>query len=196
MSKHFLNQERDNTNHFNYYFYKNAFTPSELEEIKKLGDSYPKKTAEVGGGEDSSVSDYRISEIAWIDQEPKSNWLYSKIADYAIEANKQMWNFDIWGYHDSLQYTNYYGNGGHYDWHADLGPGISNRKLSVVLQLSKPEDYEGGDLQMNIGSNILTVPKEYGLLCFFPSFLLHRVTPLSSGHRISLVTWLCGANLR
>lgn len=196
MSKLFLNQERDNTNHFNYYFYKNAFTPAELEDIKKLGESYPKKAAEVGGGEDSTVSDYRKSEIAWIDEEPKSMWLYDKIAYYATEANNEMWKFDIWGYHDSLQYTNYYGNGGHYDWHADLGPGISNRKLSVVLQLSNPEDYEGGELQMNVGSNILTVPKEYGLLCFFPSFLLHRVTPLSSGHRISLVTWLCGANLR
>ncbi|NDB80815.1 2OG-Fe(II) oxygenase [archaeon] len=167
-----------------------------MEDIKKLGESFPKVLAETGGGEDSQVSDYRISEISWIEQQPRSNWLYDKIADYAIEANKEMWKFDIWGYHDSLQYTNYYGNGGHYDWHADLGPGISNRKLSVVLQLSNPEDYVGGDLQMNIGSQILTVPREYGLLCFFPSFVLHRVTPLTSGHRISLVTWLCGANLR
>jgi PKHD-type hydroxylase len=92
--------------------------------------------------------------------------------------------------------TNYYGDGGHYDWHADLGPGISNRKLSVVLQLSDPKDYVGGDLQMNTGGAITTVPKEYGLLCFFPSFVLHRVTPLTSGTRTSLVTWLCGANLR
>ena len=46
------------------------------------------------------------------------------------------------------------------------------------------------------GGSILTVPKELGLICFFPSFLLHRVTPLTSGVRTSLVTWLCGANLR
>ena len=121
---------------------------------------------------------------------------HKKIADYAIIANKEMWNFDIWGYHDSLQYTRYYGNGGHYDWHADLGPGLSNRKLSVVLQLSDPSEYEGGDLEINPGGNIMTVPKEMGLICFFPSFLLHRVTPLTSGNRITLVTWLCGANLR
>jgi len=107
-----------------------------------------------------------------------------------------MWNFDIWGYHDTLQFTNYYGDGGHYDWHADLGPGISNRKLSVVLQLSDPNDYVGGELQMNTGGGITSVPKQYGLLCFFPSFVLHRVTPLTSGTRTSLVTWLCGANLR
>jgi PKHD-type hydroxylase len=196
MSKLFLANERNNVNHFNYYYYSNAFTPEELEVIKTTGNSYPKQLAEVGGGEDSQVSDYRKSEISWIPEEPNNQWLYDKISQYAISANKEMWNFDIWGYHDTLQFTNYYGDGGHYDWHADLGPGISNRKLSVVLQLSDPNDYVGGELQMNTGGGITSVKKEYGLLCFFPSFVLHRVTPLTSGTRTSLVTWLCGANLR
>jgi PKHD-type hydroxylase len=196
MSKQFLINERNNVNHFNYYYFTNAFTPEELDMIKTIGNSYPKQLAEVGGGDDSQVSDYRKSEISWIPEEPNNQWLYDKIAQYAISANKEMWNFDIWGYHDSLQFTNYYGDGGHYDWHADLGPGISNRKLSVVLQLSDPKDYVGGELQMNTGGGITSVAKEYGSLCFFPSFVLHRVTPLTSGTRTSLVTWLCGANLR
>jgi PKHD-type hydroxylase len=118
------------------------------------------------------------------------------MADLCKIANKNMWNFDIWGYQDGFQYTVYYGDGGHYDWHADLGPGISNRKISCVLQLSDPGEYEGGDLQMNPGGNILTVPKGLGTLCFFPSFLLHRVTPLNGGVRKSLVNWFCGANFR
>jgi PKHD-type hydroxylase len=160
-----------------------------------MGDKLPKLKGEVGG-EESTVSDYRVSDISWVDENLETQWLYDKITQYAKTANEQMWNFDIWGYHDQLQYTTYYGDGGHYDWHADLGPGISNRKLSVVLQLSDPGEYEGGELQMNVGSTILTVPKELGLICFFPSFLLHRVTPLTSGVRKSLVTWLCGANLR
>ena len=196
MSKQFLANERNNVNHFNYYYYTNAFTLEELDTIKTIGNSYPKQSAEVGGGEDSQVSDYRKSEISWIPEESNNQWLYDKISQYAISANKEMWNFDIWGYHDALQFTNYYGDGGHYDWHADLGPGISNRKLSVVLQLSDPKDYVGGELQMNTGGGITSVAKEYGSLCFFPSFVLHRVTPLTSGTRTSLVTWLCGANLR
>jgi PKHD-type hydroxylase len=149
-------------------------------------------------GEDISleVSDYRVSDIAWLSNNPKTSWVYDRIADLAIKANSEMWNFDIWDFQDDLQYTSYYGNGGHYDWHADLGVGISNRKLSVVLQLSNADEYEGGELQMNTGGSILNVPKEKGLICFFPSFVLHRVTPLSSGLRRSLVTWLCGANLR
>jgi PKHD-type hydroxylase len=196
MSKQFINQERNNVNHFNYYYYAKPFTIEELEDIKKIGNSYPMQKAQVGGGDDSQMTDYRRSEISWIPESQETQWLYDKIANYAIEANKEMWNFDIWGYQDSLQFTNYYGDGGHYDWHADLGPNMSNRKLSVVLQLSDPKDYVGGQLEMNLGASIISVPQQYGLLCFFPSFVLHRVTPLTSGTRTSLVTWLCGANLR
>jgi PKHD-type hydroxylase len=196
MSKQFITQERNNVNHFNYYYYAKPFTIEELEDIKKIGNSYPMQKAQVGGGDDSQMTDYRRSEISWIPESQETQWLYDKIANYAIEANKEMWNFDIWGYQDSLQFTNYYGDGGHYDWHADLGPNMSNRKLSVVLQLSDPKDYVGGQLEMNLGASIISVPQQYGLLCFFPSFVLHRVTPLTSGTRTSLVTWLCGANLR
>jgi PKHD-type hydroxylase len=193
----FVANQRNNVNHFNYYYFTNVFTEQELEQIIEIGESQPKiKATTVGEDTSLEVSDYRVSDIAWLSNNPKTSWVYDRISDLAIKANSEMWNFDIWDFQDDLQYTSYYGNGGHYDWHADLGVGISNRKLSVVLQLSNADEYEGGELQMNTGGSILNVPKEKGLICFFPSFVLHRVTPLSSGLRRSLVTWLCGANLR
>lgn len=193
----FVSNQRNNVNHFNYYYFTNVFTEQELEQIIEIGESQPKiKATTVGEDTNLEVSDYRVSDIAWLSNNPKTKWIYDRITDLAIKANSEMWNFDIWDFQDDLQYTSYYGNGGHYDWHADLGAGISNRKLSVVLQLSNADEYEGGELQMNTGGTILNVPKEKGLICFFPSFVLHRVTPLSSGLRRSLVTWLCGANLR
>ena len=195
-ANYFFPAQRNQVNHFNYYYFDKEFNDETIDRVKKIGDSIPKQRGEVGGGSDGTVSEYRKSDIAWIPDNQDSAWLYSKIADLSMIANKEMWNFDIWGYHDSLQYTTYYGDGGHYDWHADLGPNMSNRKLSVVLQLSDPSEYEGGELQMNIGGSIISVPRQKGLICFFPSFLLHRVTPLTSGIRTSLVTWLCGANLR
>jgi PKHD-type hydroxylase len=185
LTNHFLPDHRSNINHMNYYYFTDAFTPEEILKIIEIGET-----------QQLTVSDYRKSEISWINETEETAWLYEKIAYYAKIANKELWNFDIWDYQDQLQFTKYYGNGGHYDWHVDLGPGISNRKLSCVLQLSSPEEYEGGVLQMNPGGNIMEVPKGLGTLCFFPSFLLHRVTPLSSGVRKSLVTWLCGANFR
>jgi len=195
-SNYFLVDQRNNVNHLNYYYFENGFTPEEVKKIREIGDEYPKEKGTTVADNQNVVGDYRISDIAWLGDNNETQWVYQKIADLAKIANREMWNFDIWGYHDSLQYTIYYGDGGHYDWHADLGPGISNRKLSVVLQLSDPSEYEGGDLEMNPGGQILTVPKKLGLICFFPSFLLHRVKPLTAGVRRSLVTWLCGANLR
>jgi PKHD-type hydroxylase len=193
---YFLNNQRTDINHLNYYYFTNVFTPEELVKIVEIGEKTPKTNATTVGTEGDIVSEYRLSEISWLNENDETSWLYLKLAEHAKIANEVMWNFDIWGFGDSLQYTRYYGNGGHYDWHADLGPGISNRKLSCVLQLSTPEEYEGGELQMNPGGNIISVPKGLGTLCFFPSFLLHRVTPLSSGVRLSLVTWFRGANLR
>ena len=195
-SKYFIQDQRNNVNHFNYYYFTSAFTFNELGEITEIANKIPKQDARTVGDTDEIVSEYRKSEIGWIPDNDDTSWLYEKIAGLAKTANKEMWNFDIWGYHDDLQYTTYYGNGGHYDWHADLGPGISNRKLSCVLQLSDPGEYEGGELQLNTGGTIISVKKEVGLICFFPSFVLHRVTPITSGVRTSLVTWLCGANLR
>ena len=196
LSRYFLNEHRTQMNHMNYYYFTDVFSKEELELIRTIGDKTPKQAATTVADENDVVSEYRKSEIAWLDDNQETRWLYEKIADLCKIANRNMWNFDIWGYQDSFQYTVYYGDGGHYDWHVDLGPGISNRKISFVLQLSDPGEYDGGDLQMNPGGQIMTVPKGLGTLCFFPSFMLHRVTPLNSGVRKSLVNWFCGANFR
>jgi len=196
LSRYFLNDQRGQINHMNYYYFTDAFTKEELLKIRKMGDSAPKQAATTVSDDSDHVSDYRKSEISWLDDDEETRWLYEKMANLCKTANKAMWNFDVWGYQDGFQYTVYYGDGGHYDWHVDLGPNISNRKISCVLQLSDPDEYDGGELQMNPGGNILTVPKQLGLVCFFPSFILHRVTPLNSGVRKSLVNWFCGANFR
>ena len=194
-NRYFLDKQRNDVNYFNYYYYKNAFTDSEIDEICRLGES--KEILSAVTGTNDKPTEYRVSDISWIEDDSESAWLYDKIARYADEANRIMWNFDIWGYHDSFQYTIYNGGEkGHYDWHVDCGPQMSNRKLSCVLQLTDPSEYTGGDLELNLGSYINKVEKGKGVLTFFPSFILHRVSPLESGKRRSLVTWLCGANLR
>ena len=192
----FISKERNNVDHYNYYYFDNAFTEDELTKINNLAMSYPKMQATTVGEDGFSVSEYRKSTVVWLPDEPRSLWLYNKISELAHTANTNMWNYEIWGYNDQLQYTIYEGDGGHYDWHADLGPSISNRKLSCVIQLSDPNDYEGGDLQLNNGSGVVTIEKKKGRVVFFSSFVLHRVTPVTNGTRISLVTWLSGRNLR
>ncbi len=192
----FISKERNNVDHYNYYYFDNAFSEDELTKINNLAMSYPKMQATTVGEEGTNVSEYRKSTVVWLPDEPRSLWLYNKISELAHTANTNMWNYEIWGYNDQLQYTIYEGDGGHYDWHADLGPSISNRKLSCVIQLSDPNDYEGGDLQLNNGGGVVTIEKKKGRIVFFSSFVLHRVTPVTKGTRISLVTWLSGRNLR
>ena len=189
-----LSYHRTNLDHMNYYYFQDGFSEDEVTKIINIGDSHPKQEALTGA--DNKATDYRTSEISWISDEIKYQWLFDKVADLALVANREMWNYDIWGFEDGLQYTIYYDNGGHYDWHVDLGPGMSNRKLSCVIQLSDPDEYEGGELQMNNGSQILSVPKKKGLVTFFSSFVLHRVTPVTKGTRKSLVAWMSGPNLR
>ena len=112
-NKFFLKDQRNQVNYFNYYYFTDAFNDDEISEICRLGDSVSKYSAVTGNND--KPNDYRKSDISWIDESPESNWLYEKVAEYANKANKEMWNFDIWGYQDSFQYTIYNGGGGHYE---------------------------------------------------------------------------------
>jgi hypothetical protein len=82
-SYYFIQDQRNNVNHLNYYYFASAFTPSELIKIRQIGDNLPKQRALVGGGDTNEVTDYRKSEISWIPDNQDTEWLYSKIADYA-----------------------------------------------------------------------------------------------------------------
>jgi PKHD-type hydroxylase len=90
-----------------------------------------------------------------------------------------------------------YSDGDFFNWHLDFGAGeISARKLSMTIQLSDPDEYEGGDLQFMINEKIVTAPREKGTLIIFPSFMIHRVTPIIRGTRQSIVGWVSGPPFR
>ena len=114
-----------------------------------------------------------------------------------VEANNVMWKFDLSTMNEQIQYTEYYGsNEGGYEWHMDCGEKIQNqRKISVTVQLSDSNEYEGGDLEFNIGRK-LTAQRGIGTAVIFPSFYLHRVTPVTSGIRKSFVLWVGGEPYR
>ena len=113
----------------------------------------------------------------------------------AIEANNKLFQLDLYGFTEKLQFTEYEGQGSHYDWHPDIGPNTTKRKLSIVVQLSDEKDYEGGELLINTGQ-LLIPSKKQGTVILFPSFLMHKVEPLQSGNRYSLVSWISGNTWR
>lgn len=185
-----------NINQTNYYWFQEGFNTTELNTLKNLTDSYEYTLGTIIGS-DEIIESIRKSKIKWIHPNNDTQWLYDKAINLVTEANDTMWHFNLYSIVDSIQYTEYYEGGGHYDWHMDIGPGsISHRKISFVTQLSDPEEYEGGDLELWYGGEIIKVPKKKGLTVIFPSFSMHRVTPITKGIRKSLVLWVGGEHYK
>ena len=86
---------------------------------------------------------------------------------------------------------------GFYDWHMDSYPPKNNiqRKLSCVILLNDPSEFEGGVLQFR-GMEDEVILKGQGDIVVFPSFIEHRVTPVTKGVRYSAVTWAGGPSFR
>jgi PKHD-type hydroxylase len=77
----------------------------------------------------------------------------------------------------------------------DIGPHpINHRKISITIQLSDPDEYEGGDLELWAGVGQVKAPRFQGCAVLFPSYILHRVTPVITGTRKSLVLWVGGGH--
>ena len=172
-----------------HYVINEAFTAEELGWINNLQELYPFQAATIVGDADG----IRKSEIKWMHPDDKSFWVYDKISHYIHQANNELWKFNLHSLMDSIQYTVYYEGGGHYDWHVDIGPNtINHRKVSITIQLSDPDEYEGGDLEIWTGGDIKTIERKQGCAIIFPSFLMHRVTPITKGTRRSLVLWVGG----
>jgi len=183
-----------NVDQTNYYWFKEGFTLNEIKSIENLSMDFPYEKATTVSSEPESEA--RKSKIKWLHLNSKTDWVYNKIVDMAIEANTT-WKFNLHSIIDSIQYTEYYEGGGQYDWHVDIGPkDISHRKVSVTIQLSDTNDYEGGDLELWTGSGHFKLPRDKGVATFFPSFTMHRVTPVTKGIRKSLVLWIGGEHYK
>ena len=189
-----------NVDQTNYYWFKEGFSLDEIKSIEDISTDFPFEEATTVSS-DSNIEfglneEVRKSQIKWLLLNSKTDWIYNKIVDMAIEANTT-WEFNLHSIIDSIQYTEYYEGGGHYDWHVDIGPqNISHRKVSVTIQLSDSDEYEGGDLELWSGSGYHIMPRGKGVSTFFPSFTMHRITPVTKGTRKSLVLWIGGVHYK
>lgn len=178
-------------NQLDYQILHEEFSEEEIMWVNNLSKLYPPEKAQIGGAD--VEDEIRNSEIHWLKYDDNTRWLYDRLSTLVMIANRDSWNFSLHSILDTIQYTKYYDTGNHYDWHLDLGGGKSNgRKVSITVQLSDPEDYEGGDFQIQRGPRIETLPRSKGTVLLFPSYLLHRVTPVTKGVRKTLVLWVGG----
>jgi len=177
--------------------WENGFSDSEIQRIIEQGEQRVPSKATVSG--DQLIEDaIRKSKVAWIESSNETTWLYDRVAFIVRQLNSQFFHFDLTGFAEPFQYTIYTSSGDHYDWHIDKGVmnGSVPRKLSLVIQLTDPSEYEGGDLILKSAHEDTIVKKQKGLVVSFPSWVLHRVTPVTAGTRRTLVMWTGGPAFR
>jgi PKHD-type hydroxylase len=175
-----------------FAWWEGAFTEQELDWLQAKAKA-AEQNAQVGGGVNGSVNpNVRRSQVSWLDNNPNTKWVFEKLAHAASQLNVDHFRFDLTGFGETIQLTNYdQSENGMYGWHQDYGNGIS-RKLSLVLQLTDPSEYEGGNLQTMTTGESVNIRKQRGLIAAFPSYVLHQVTPVTQGSRQSLVAWVSG----
>ena len=183
-------------------FYEGFLNTSHIAKLQTQLKEIDFESAMIVGENNSQVNqkEIRESNIKWIPPSNNWEWLYDLLIESVYTANQSFYNFSIDYSKEYIQFTEYdYSYKGHYTWHMDMGSIHQTiRKLSLVIQLSNPEGYEGGELEICNGNlkKPITAPKTQGSLTIFPSYLLHRVTPVTKGTRRSLVWWVGGSQLR
>jgi PKHD-type hydroxylase len=175
----------------------------ECEWVIQRGQSQPLAFASVGTPTDQRVAlETRCVESSVIDSQDAA-WLYERIAQRIATANAAYFEFDLTGLIEPVQFLKYTtGKGerpdGHYSWHVDFGEGsMSTRKLSMVIQLSPGDAYDGADFTIAsaFGHQRLNY-REQGAAFAFPSWSPHMVGPLTRGVRYALVAWVHGPRFR
>jgi len=198
-----------------YYYFKEVLSKRFCDQLIQYGNEKRDSLGTIGEYDINNVTEEQIKKIK---KKRDSNvcflsdpWIHKEILPFVHEANKKAnWNFKI-DSNEAFQFTKYKLNQ-FYDWHCDsfIEPFEQHempwlvgkiRKLSVTVSLSDPNDYKGGELEFDFRngehgkiSNIVECKeiKSKGSLVVFPSFVWHRVKPVTKGTRYSLVIWHCG----
>ena len=188
---------------FEICIYPGAFSP---EECKKIVSTFDRKgrinTLEYGNHQSESPKvDEAVRKTkgaAIFKTDPDSGWIRERIFGYCNKANETFKSNITGELNDDLQFLKY-SSGGHFTVHRDTAERgrFLLRELSVVVQLSDPDDYRGGELYLQNDANEalfakdpIIGPKDQGTLVVFHSTLLHQVMPVSRGVRYSLVAWV------
>ena len=171
-----------------------VFSGEQIALLRSLVDAQNAAAGLEGDGYDTSNAqqpDYRRTRVRWLNEQ-EYRWVYDIIWTQANKAN-ELFQLDIVPMDDTIQLARYDAEEqGFFRWHADTLPGDLTRKISISVPLSDPAEFEGGALEFNENGAIRIPRQVAGAPIMFPSWLLHRVTPVTAGRRYSLVAWIRG----
>tara|TARA_R110002020_G_scaffold34293_1_gene104436 strand:- start:1112 stop:1699 length:588 start_codon:yes stop_codon:yes gene_type:complete len=180
-----------------YAFVPKAFSKEECDFIVQFAKKQGLTEALVSSGK----SDLKIrkSNVSWLIPCKELDSIYKKLTDLVMNLNNQFFNFDLYGFSEAIQFTNYTAPGEKYGRHIDRYYGGLVRKLSMSVQLTDPKKYQGGDFCLYPGegyNNKAVMKKEQGTFIIFPSYILHEVKPVTKGERNSIVAWITGPKFK
>jgi PKHD-type hydroxylase len=136
----------------------------------------------------------RKSKVVWVYSD---SWISGMLSHFINCANENHFNLELSRWYEKIQFTVYNAKHDHYNWHIDVSQDdLKNnfvRKLSIVMCLSSKDDYEGGEFEIYYPHGLKETKKlDYGDVVVFPSIIPHKVRPIKSGKRYSLVGWYGG----
>lgn len=191
----------DNTEMQICCYVEDAFSFEQVDKIIEAGEKENITPAQIYNttlNNFTADKSIRNSSISWLNSSDKDNeWLFRRLTDIIIIINKNYFKFDINAI-ENLQYS-IYREGGFYDAHVDLmkaATAMGNRKISFSIMLTDPEEYSGGELLLRDSSTPIKTVNKKGTIIFFPSYLLHEVTPVTKGTRKALVGWVMGPSFK
>lgn len=183
------------TDQVNFYaFWNNAFSKEECQTIVNIA----KDKGLIKGTTKRVTKDVRKSKISWLYPVDSMDWVFRRVTNITLNLNENFFKFDLFGLNEGFQFTNYEAPSDKYGKHVDRAMNMPVRKLSISIQLTDPEEYEGGELKLYDGDDkeAQVMDKTQGTLIMFPSYVLHEVMPITKGERNSLVTWVTGKQFK
>jgi PKHD-type hydroxylase len=177
-----------------YAYWEGFLTNEEINYLANIDNWSNLAPAQIGSG--VTNQNFRSTKISWLELSNENKDIWNKLAKVIAEVNSRYFHFDLTGFYEPIQLGIYTAEDkGHYDWHIDMFTSNKNapRKLSMVLMLSDTSEFEGGELLLKSdsdGHRSLSMAK--GRAWFFPSYMLHKVTPVTKGIRKTLVLWVGG----
>lgn len=194
---------------YSHVWWNAAFEEEELKQIENICSSSSLENASTVNEENLEKTRLiRKSQVKFFDRDENNFWIFDRFNLISNKINNKYYNFELYGY-SSFQYTVYNSEYlGNYDWHMDtiLDNNFDNsmqnqstRKLTLVMPLSEPgKDFTGGEFELNLGQekNPITIEMQKGKIIAFPSFMIHRVKPVLTGVRKSIVIWIEGPKFK
>lgn len=179
---------------FGAVFERACFSTEQCARILELGQGDWRDARVTDGAGGPTTTGDKRAQVRTLALDAERQWIFARLATFLAE--RASYGFALREIQSPLKIQRY-AVGDHHGWHVDLAAaGCEERKLGISVQLSPPDDYDGGELQIYDPHTPASAPRDQGCAIAFPSYVPHTVTPVTRGVRLALTAWAIGPRFR